>query len=178
MTPVTKAGALSAKDLKPGRLAVRGPRPTVKPRIRAAILYDPEDRGLRLALAYVRVRRTGDRQYYDLYGHLEGYSGGGCYDFQSFHVEGRLGEGFVSYTPANGGGSWGDDSIGVSGLAGQDRTDEVERLLSATAHYLFQWWLIRTEDDPYLRPEAKRRLKCERRQAFYYIRPQASIMAF
>jgi hypothetical protein len=44
---------------------------------------------------------------------------------------------------------------------------EVERLLSATAHYLVRWWLIRTEDNPDLRPEAKRRLKCERRERFY-----------
>lgn len=140
---------------------------TMNPRIQVAIQYSPSSRGLRLALAYCRVRR-GSEPFFDLYGSCVGYCGGGAYGGCSFHVGEQAGVGFTSFTPTSGGRGWADDRIGVSGLGGQHFTDDAETLLECVEERLWKRWCCWIEGgNPDLRPAAKRRLNCERRQALY-----------
>src|ERR1017187_5348181 len=112
---------------------------TVKPSVKIAIQYDPKGRGVYLALAYCRIQR-GSEPFFDIYGTCDGYSGGGCYDHFFFHVGEQVGEGFISYTPADCEDSWRDDRIGVSGLAGQNLADDVRALIGHAGHILFTHW--------------------------------------
>jgi hypothetical protein len=103
-----------------------------------------------------------------------GYSGGGCYDGQCFHVGERSEEGLVSYTPAISDRRWGVDRIGVSGLAETDFADGVEQLLRSVQDFDFRHfrrWLRWTDDGlPDLQNSAKRRLNCERRRPLCFSR--------
>jgi hypothetical protein len=142
---------------------------TVKPSVKIAIQYEPRSRGIRLALAYCRIRR-GSGPFFDLYGYCIGYEGGGVYEDWPFHVGEQIGVGFINYTPANEGCGWADDCIGVSGLAGQEFAAGVESLLNFVQDRLMTRWCCYTDEgegDPDLTPAAKRRLNCERRKVFY-----------
>ena len=140
---------------------------TVKPSVKIAIQYDPRGRGVYLALAYCRIQR-GSEPFLDLYGTCTGYCGGGAYSDFNFHVGEQVGVGFISYTHSFCSGYWDEDRIGVSGLAGQRITDDVETLISYVQHRLWTRWCCDTDEGtPDLTPAAKRRLKCERREVFY-----------
>jgi hypothetical protein len=139
---------------------------TVKPRVKIAIQYDPEGRGVRLALAYCRIRRRSE-PFFDLYGTCVGYCGGGAYGDFYFHVGEQIGVGFVSFTPSFGGG-WHEDRIGVSGFAGQAIADDISELLDYVQGRLWTRWCCSTEEgNPDLRTAAKRRLDCETQPVFY-----------
>jgi hypothetical protein len=100
---------------------------------------------------------------------MVGYSGGGTYEDDYFHVGVRLGE-YVSFTSGWPTEGWRRDRIGFSGLADTGFADGIERMLESVSAYLFRRWIKYTEGDyrvPDLRNGAKRRLNCERRQAFY-----------
>jgi len=135
------------------------------PRVRTAIQYDPRCRGLYLALAYVRIPKE-DRSGHDLYGFVAGYSGGGCYEDEFFHVEQRHGV-FTTYTSSYG-TYWDIERIGDHGLVGTPLKREVESILDSVQTYLFRRWLKWTEEGlPELQDSAKRRLNCTRRRVFW-----------
>jgi hypothetical protein len=140
---------------------------TVRPKVKIAIQYDPEGRGVRLALAYCRIRRRS-QPFFDLYGTCVGYCGGGAYGDFYFHVGEPVGVGFVSFTPSFDGRTWHEDRIGVSGLAGQDIADDICELLEYVQGRLWTRWCCSTEEgNPDLRAAAKRRLDCEKQPVFY-----------
>jgi len=119
-----------------------------------------------LALAYVRIQRDRQRGVYDLYGFLAGYSGGGCYEDEFFHVEERCGI-FTTYSSSYG-FLWAVDRIGVSGLDGKRLKKPVESILESVREFMFRRWLRWTDDGlPDLQNAAKRRLNCWRRRAFW-----------
>lgn len=66
-----------------------------------AIQYEPRSRGLRLALAYVRIPRKRSLAMYDTYGFLAGYAAGGRYEDEFFRVEERCGI-FTTYSSSYG----------------------------------------------------------------------------
>ncbi len=142
----------------------------MKPSINTAIRYCPRDRCLRLALAYLRFPSARDQLSHDLYGFMVGYSGGGSYEEDYFHVGLRQGEGYVSFTSGWPGQGWREDRIGFSDLANTDFADGVERILESVSAYLFRRWIKNTEGDfrvPDLRNGAKRRLNSKGRRGFY-----------
>src|SRR5271157_761753 len=141
---------------------------TVEPSVEIAIQYEPRSRGIRLALAYCRIRR-GSEAFFDLYGYYIGYEGGGAYEDYFFHVGEQVGVGFISFTPSFDGSCWHDDRIGVSGLAGRKFAEGIEPLRDLVHDRLWTDWCCWPDDGdvPDLTPEAKRRLNCERRRAAY-----------
>ena len=141
---------------------------TAEPSVKIAIQYEPRSRGIRLALAYCRIRR-GSEPFFDLYGYCIGYCGGGAYEDYFFHVGEQVGVGFISFTSSFDGCCWNDDRIGVSGLAGQEFAEGIKSLLDLVEHRLWTDWCCWPDDGdvPDLTPEAKKRLNCERRKVFY-----------
>jgi len=61
----------------------------VKPRVKVAIQYDPEGRGVRLALAYCRIRRRSE-PFFDLYGTCVGYCAAARMATSTFMLGSRL----------------------------------------------------------------------------------------